>query len=245
MKTWIFLSTHFDDVVLSAGGMVWELTGAGDKVEIWTIAAGDPTPGIPLTEYAKMLHGFWELGDDVPAKRAVEDAACCKVLGAAWRRYTMQDAIYRFYPGTDKPIIELPEDFNKNPEPAETYLVNQVADWLKKNIPDDVQIVAPLSIGSHRDHVITRRASDKLGYPIWHYVDYPYITQGEYKLSDWVPEKAETFNIKITPGGMKTWQDGFAKQHSQIVLFWPDEGEMRKALEDYFNKGWGYTIWKF
>jgi hypothetical protein len=31
MKTWIFLSAHFDDVVLSAGGLVWELTQRGDR----------------------------------------------------------------------------------------------------------------------------------------------------------------------------------------------------------------------
>jgi len=42
MKTWIFLSTHFDDVALSAGGMVWELTAGVTGVEIWTIAAGEP-----------------------------------------------------------------------------------------------------------------------------------------------------------------------------------------------------------
>jgi 2'-N-acetylparomamine deacetylase len=245
MKTWIFLSTHFDDVVLSAGGMVWELPQRGDKAEIWTIAAGDPTPGRPLSDYAKMLHGFWELGDDVPAKRAIEDAACCKVLGAGYRRYTVQDAIYRFYPGTDKPIIELPDDFNKDPEPIESYMIPPVTDWLKKNIPEGTEVVAPLSIGNHRDHVITRRAVDRLGYPVWHYVDYPYIIQGEYNLKDWVPESAEKLEVKITPAGLKAWQDGFAQQHSQIILFWPDENEMRKAIEDYFIKGWGYTIWKF
>jgi hypothetical protein len=224
---------------------VWELTQRGDKAEIWTIAAGDPTPGVPLSDYARMLHSLWGVGDDVPAKRASEDAACCKVLGAGWRRFTMQDAIYRNFPGTDKPIIGLPEDFNKDPEPDETSQIVQVADWLKKNIPEGAEVVAPLSIGSHRDHVITRRASDRLGYPIWHYIDYPYVVQDTYDLKEWIPDGAEKFEMKITQAGLKAWQDGFAKQHSQIVLFWPDEDGMRKALEDYFNKGWGYTIWKF
>jgi len=48
MKTWTFLSAHFDDVVLSAGGLVWELTRRGERAEIWTICAGDP-PANPAT----------------------------------------------------------------------------------------------------------------------------------------------------------------------------------------------------
>ncbi len=45
MKTWIFVSAHFDDVVLSAGGLVWELTRRGDQVEVWTVCAGNPPAG--------------------------------------------------------------------------------------------------------------------------------------------------------------------------------------------------------
>jgi hypothetical protein len=62
MKNWVFLSTHFDDVVLSAGGLVWELARLGERVGIWTICAGDPPAGKPLTEYAQLLHGFWDIG---------------------------------------------------------------------------------------------------------------------------------------------------------------------------------------
>jgi LmbE family N-acetylglucosaminyl deacetylase len=118
MKTWIFLSAHFDDVVLSAGGLAWELTRRGDQVEIWTICAGDPPAGKPLTEYAQLLHGFWDIGEDVPAKRSQEDAACCALLGAsAYRRYTMLDNIYRYLPGSDEPVIKVNEDQFRPLEP--------------------------------------------------------------------------------------------------------------------------------
>jgi len=214
-------------------------------VEIWTIAAGNRLPGQLLSDYAMLLHGMWQLGDDVPAKRAAEDAACCQVLGAVYRRYNMPDSIYRVVPGTNQPVVDVPEALYANPEPVESYLIGQVADWIRKNLPEDAELVAPLSIGSHRDHVIVRRAADQLGFPVWHYVDYPYMVQGEYRLEEWVPQNVEKFEVTITPAGLKAWQDGFAKQHSQIVLFWKDEEEMRKAIEAYFNKGWGFTIWKF
>ena len=71
------------------------------------------------------------------------------------------------------------------------------------------------------------------------------MIQNEYHLEEWVPAGGEQLKLKVTPAGLKAWQDGFAKQHSQIILFWPDEVEMRKAIEDYFKKGYGYTIYKF
>jgi len=107
MQIWVFLSSHFDDVVLSAGGLVWELTQRGDEVEIWTICAGDPPSDKPLTDYAQLLHGFWNIGEDVPRKRSLEDADCCEVLGVTtFRRFTVPDNIYRYLPGTVVPVIK-------------------------------------------------------------------------------------------------------------------------------------------
>ncbi len=246
MKKWVFLAPHFDDVVLSAGGMVWELTSGGDQVEIWTICAGDPPFDKPLSDYAKMLHLFWELGeDDVPYKRSLEDAACCNVLQAGYRRYTMPDCIYRYLPGTDEPVVKLPDDIEAEPEPVESYLIPPVTDYLRKNIRSGTELVIPLSIGHHRDHVLVRRAADRLGVPLWHYVDYPYVIRGEVHLSEWIPSGAEQLSLQLSPGGLKAWQDGIACHRSQIVFFWASLEEMRPAIEEYSKSGGGGTIWKF
>jgi 2'-N-acetylparomamine deacetylase len=246
MKKWVFLSSHFDDVVLSAGGLIWELTNKGDQVEIWTICAGDPPADKPLTEYAQLLHGFWNIGEDVPIKRSKEDAACCRVLGAsAYHRYTVPDNIYRYLPGTDEPVIKENEDQMKPLEPIESYLVPPVTDFLRKNLPEECEVVTPLAIGSHRDHVLTRTAARRLCIPLWHYIDYPYFIQGEYNLADWIPSGAEKFSVEITPAGLKTWQDGFVCHRSQIDLFGSDEDGMRASIKRYFKAGYGYTLWKF
>jgi LmbE family N-acetylglucosaminyl deacetylase len=246
MKEWIFLAPHFDDVVLSAGGLVWELTNKGDKVEIWTICAGDPPYGKQLSDYAKMLHIFWELGEeDVPFYRSQEDVACCRVLRAGYRRYTMPDCIYRFLPGTEEPLIKVPDDIEAPLEPDETYLIPPVTDFLRKNLPAGCELVIPLTIGHHRDHVLTRKAAERLSIPLWHYVDYPYIIQGQYDLAECIPTGAEQFSLQVSSQGLKAWQDGIACHRSQIVFFWPDIAEMRLRIEEYSKSGGGVTLWKF
>jgi len=246
MKEWIFLAPHFDDVVLSVGGLVWKLTDMGERVEIWTICAGDPPFDKPQTDYAKMLHIFWGLGEvNVPYARSQEDAACCRVLGTTFRRYTVPDCIYRYYPGTDDAVVKVPDDISTPLEPGETYLISPVTDFLRKNLPEGCELVTPLAIGHHRDHVLTRTAAERLGSPLWHYVDYPYIIREQYNLVDWIPAHAEQISLPVTPEGLKAWQDGVACQGSQIVLFWPDDAEMRLALETYSKSGGGATLWKF
>jgi len=246
MKTWVFLSAHFDDVVLSAGGLVWELAQRGDEVEIWTICAGDPPAGKPLTDYARLLHEFWAIGEDVPRKRSREDAACCAVLGAAaFRRYTVPDNIYRYLPGSNQPLIKENEDQFLPLEPVEAELVPSVTDFILKNLPGACELVAPLAIGSHRDHVLTRTAAERTGLPLWHYADYPYLVYGEQALADWIPAGAEQFVLEISPAGLKAWQDGFACQRSQIPLVYVDEDDMRAAIEKYLRSGYGNTLWKF
>jgi LmbE family N-acetylglucosaminyl deacetylase len=246
MKRWVFLSTHFDDVALSVGGLVWELVHGGDEVEIWTICAGDPPAGKPLTEYAQLLHGFWDIGEDVPAKRSLEDAACCEVLGASiYRRYTLADNIYRYLPGSDEPLIKENEDQFKPLEPVESCLIPPVTDFILKNLPGACELVAPLAIGGHRDHVLTRCAAERARLPLWHYADYPYVIYGEHSLAEFLPEETEAFSIEISPAGLKAWQDGVACHRSQIPLVYVDEADMRASIEKYLQSGHGYSIWRF
>jgi LmbE family N-acetylglucosaminyl deacetylase len=245
VKNWVFLSAHFDDVVLSAGGLIWELTQRGDRVEIWTICAGDPPAGKPLTEYAQLLHGFWDIGEEVPRTRSLEDAACCAVLGTSYHRYTVPDNIYRYLPGTEEPVIRENEDQFKPLEPEESYLIPAVADFIRKNLPVDCELVTPLAIGNHRDHVLTRTAAERMGIPLWHYADYPYLIYGEHNLADFIPANAEKFSLEISLSGLKAWQDGFACQRSQIPLVYADENDMRCSIEKYLKMGYGFTLWRF
>lgn len=246
MKKWIFLSPHYDDVVLSVGGLVWELTNKGDQVEIWTICAGDPPADKPLSDYGQMLHMFFELGEqDVPYSRSLEDAACCQLLNAGYHRYTVPDCIYRYHPNTGQAMINVPDDISLPLEPDESYLIAPVADFLRKNIPNQCELVVPLAVGNHRDHVLTRKAAERLNLQMWHYVDYPYIIREQVDLAKFIPDGAEQFTVTVSPHALLAWQDGFACHKSQIILLFPDEAEMRQFIETYAVSGGGSTLWKF
>lgn len=79
MKT-IYLSPHLDDAALSCGGLVWMQAQAGERVEIWTMCAGDPPEG-RLSDYAQAHHERWGLGREAVAARREEDARSCNILG--------------------------------------------------------------------------------------------------------------------------------------------------------------------
>jgi len=246
MTDWVFLSPHFDDVALSAGGMIWELGKRGDQVEIWTMCAGDPPSEKPLTDYARMLYMFWELGDqDVPYLRSLEDAACCGLLDADYRRYTVPDCIYRFHPVTSLPMINVPDDINAPLEPEESYLIPPVTDFLRKNLTLGYELVIPLAIGHHRDHVLTRLAAERLWKPLWHYVDYPYVVREQYDLSEFVPKDAEHFTLAISGRARSAWQNSIACYKSQMIMLFADEAEMRQSIQAYSEAGGGNTLWKF
>ncbi len=246
MQKWVFISPHFDDVVLSVGGLVWELTQRGDIVEVWTMCAGDPPFDKPLTEYAQIIQAFWGITEDVPYKRSLEDAACNQILGVnAYRRNTVPDNIYRYFPGTNEPVVKVMED-NRGPlEPAESYLIPQAADFLRKNIAPGWEVVIPLAVGHHRDHVLTRKAAEKLGIPLWHFIDFPYVITNEFNQDDFIPKDAETFNLAVSSEGLKAWIDGFSCHKSQIESLFMDEEEMHKAITRYHAAGHGATLWKF
>jgi hypothetical protein len=130
-------------------------------------------------------------------------------------------------------------------EQEESFLIPPVTDFLRKNLPAEYELVAPLGIGSHRDHILTRTATERLGIPLWHYADYPYLIFGEHTLSDWLPPNPKTFSLEISLAGLKAWQDGFACQRSQIPLLYVDEDDMRNAIGKYLKSGYGFTLWKY
>ncbi len=237
---WIFLSPHLDDVALSCGGLVWELVRAGEAVAIWSICAGDPPPG-PFSPLADELHARWQTGRDAVAFRREEDARSAAALGAGLRHFAYPDVIYRRYPDTGEPVITLNEElFTATPE---DYLVSELANLLSAETPPASQVVCPLALGRHVDHLLVRGAAERAGLALLYYADYPYIlsspeTQAAMEGGAWLRQPAA-----ISEDGLEAWVTAIIAHHSQISTFWRDDREMALSLSNYCGGGGG-RLWR-
>lgn len=237
---WIFISPHFDDVVLSCGGLVYTLANQGMPVEIWTIMGGFP-PDENYSEFAIQTHHAWGMaGEAAIHMRRGEDRAACDVLSAQPRHLHWPDAIYRYDPQTGAPLV------NNNDEifgrPPEKHLVDQIMEMLSEEIPAGAYVVSPMGLGNHIDHQAVVQALEAFPHTIYSYADYPYILK-DFSHPALREERFVKFPINIDEEALIAWQDAVLCYASQLGSFWRDEDETRLALRNYLAGGGG-GLWK-
>jgi LmbE family N-acetylglucosaminyl deacetylase len=170
----IFLSPHYDDIALSAGGTARALAAAGRSPEIALLFGSEPDLSQPLSPFAEQMHEGWGLSTaQVVRDRRAEESAASAILGTTDAYLPFHDAIYRrdFYDSQDKL-------FDK-PDAREAQLPGDIvaALGLTGTVTSDVRIYAPLAIGFHVDHQTTYLAARQLsaaGWEVWLYEDIPY-----------------------------------------------------------------------
>jgi len=241
---WIYLSPHLDDAALSAGGLIWEQTQAGQAVGIWTICAGDPPPG-EFSPFASSLHARWGVGREAMEERRAEDIESCTRLGASYRHLDTPDCIYRRSPRTGAYLYASESALWVPVHPDERALIELLSDSLQSMLPPKAKLVSPLSIGDHVDHRLTRAVVEILarraGLPLYFYADYPYVRDVRFTdVLATVPFKS----IPISSEALLAWQDAIACHRSQISTFWVDLGEMRSAIQSYYEEIGGIWLGK-
>jgi LmbE family N-acetylglucosaminyl deacetylase len=204
MKTYdhIYLSPHLDDAALSCGGQIFTATSSGQSVLIVTITAVD-APADDLSDFASELHTRWESsasgGVDAAgmvAQRRAEDALAARILGADVLHWPYFDCIYRRNPSSAAPLYGSVEAIFGAVDPAETQLIAELAGALE-TLPAGGRVIAPLAVGNHVDHQITRAAAEQaFGRELWYFEDYPYTAipgaleaaLPEVERAEWVEE---------------------------------------------------------
>lgn len=170
----VYLAPHLDDAALSCGGMIAQQAEAGEPVLVVTLCTAAP-PGGPYSPLAEEFHREWRLTPAaVMATRQAEERAALDTLGADGFWADLLDAIYRYpaayhsraalfgQPAADDPLL-----------PAARELVAS----LRERLPE-ARFYAPLGVGSHVDHLITRRAALERGGPaLGLYEDFPYAAR--------------------------------------------------------------------
>ena len=238
-NSWIFISPHFDDVVLSCGALVWELTHQNNAVEIWTMMGGYPPDEI-FSPFADMMHQAWGLtGKTVVNMRREEDQAACAVLGAQHRHWHWPDVIYRRDPQTGAYAVNNnTELFGSAPN---NELVKTVADALAEALPVDALIVLPIGLGGHVDHKTVVQAGQLLAGKKHYYADYPYILT-DFDNPLLVEKHYQPMPHPLGPDALEAWQDAILCYKSQVGEFWRDATETRLALRNYLAGGGG-RLW--
>ncbi len=237
---WIYLSPHCDDIALSCAGLVWDQAAAGESAAVWTICAGDAPAG-SLSAFARSLHARWKTGLQAAAARRQEDIASCRAMGASYRHFDLPDCIYRPGDAQGGPVGRLVDGHYYASEeaifgevhPAETALVQRLAEDLLRLAPPDAQVVCPLALGGHVDHRLVRRAAEQMGRRLWYYADYPYVLKQGSRLAELAAQGWQCQAHSVSPQGLLQWEQAAAAHASQVGSFWPDAASMRQALAAY------------
>lgn len=242
----IYLSPHLDDAALSCGGQIYQQTQQGQKVLIVSLTAGDP-PHDSLSTYAQSLHERWELISDAVAARRAEDMAACQILGADWLHWALPDCIYRFHPATGAPFYVSDTDIFGDVHPAEAGVVAQLGEALAA-LPAHGQLVVPLTVGHHVDHLLTRQAAEQAVSPaqLVYYEDYPYAQQGD-KLAQAIgapPTGWQATVIALSDAALTTKIAAIAAFKSQFSTFFTDDADLARQVAGYAQRIGGERVWR-
>jgi LmbE family N-acetylglucosaminyl deacetylase len=240
MRT-IYISPHFDDAVLSCGGLIFEQNRQGVQTEIWTILAGDPPPG-PLSEFAQENHVLWGLtsGEQVVAMRKEEDEAAASIVGAELVHFGFPDCIYR---RSSKGEWLYTDTVMTSPRPGDRYLPRRIATTLKSELREDDVLVCPLALGGHVDHRLVRRAAESLQWPLLYYADVPYILNDPQLLEPAVTTLESRLN-PLPETALDAWLEGVAAYRSQVDSLYKGTGTLYDAIRSFWAKEGGIYLWR-
>ncbi len=241
----IYLSPHLDDAALSCGGQIAQHTDAGQHVLVVTITAGDPPSGAE-SAYIAALHTRWELEHDVVAARRAEDIAACRILGADWLHWGVPDCIYRFHPETGEPFYTSDADIFGDVHPAERSLIESLAAQMA-DLPAAERVFAPLTLGHHVDHLLTRQAAERVFRDnLYYYEDYPYA-QKEGALEAVIEQGDDLWvakQIALSPESLQTKIDAIAAFRSQLSTFWQGRDELERQVTAFSEQVGGERVWR-
>lgn len=243
----IYLSPHLDDVALSCGGQIFQQTAAGKRVLIVTITAGDP-PAAAISTYAQSLHNRWELVTHAVAARRAEDLAACQILGADALHWSVPDCIYRYHSDTGAALYLSDPDIFGNLHEVEQPLVAELSRQMTA-LPTAEQILAPLVIGHHVDHQLTRSAAEHaFGVTrLTYYEDYPYAQKPGALATVISPEAVGWHStvISISAAGLKARFDAISAFESQLSTFFKDRTDLERQVGDFVRQVGGEQLWRY
>lgn len=239
----LVLAAHLDDGVLSCGGLIYQLCQAGQRVLVATVMAGDAQN--PASDYAQSLRDRWALGASAEAVRRAEDEAACAILGAESLHLPIPDCIYRG--GADGQMYYQSDAEIFGPvHPGEAGLLEEVSRLLG-GLPSAGEVLAPLTVGNHVDHIFVRQAAERVfGARLVYYEDYPYA-QKEGSVAQLLAASGAAWEAEVRPlseAALAAKIEAILAYRSQFSTFWTDRADLERQVRGYAASVGGERLWR-
>lgn len=242
----LYISPHLDDAALSCGGQIFLQTQRDERVLVVTVAAGEPTTDI-RSPFAEFLHHNWGFdASEAVRRRRAEDQSAYQLLGAESLHWTLPDAIYRLDPQTEEPLYTSNDDIFGPLHPHEESLIATVADYFS-TLPAARRVVAPLTVGNHVDHQLTRIAAERVwGASLRYYEDYPYVQREPQSLEQLLQPGHLWFSYLITlpQAALAARLEAIRKYASQISSLFNTVEQMESDVKQQVGRTGGERLWQ-
>lgn len=167
MRTVLTISPHLDDAAFSAGAALARLSARGWRVVVATVFTGNVARPTGFALACQLDKGLQPDADYMALRRG-EDEAACTALGATPIHLPHLEAPNRGYEDAPALFAGVRDDDN-----AEAAVAADLSSLIRKHQP--ALVLAPRGVGGHVDHVVVRRALDRLDRPSASYwTDWPY-----------------------------------------------------------------------
>lgn len=170
----LFVSPHYDDIALSAGGTAARVRRLGRIPEVAIVFGAEPPVDHVFTPFATAMHEGWGMGPgQVIASRRAEEAAAAAILGTVPSFLPFHDAIYR-----GERYLGDPDLFGEVRADESSLATDLIAELRLDEVGQNAtRVYMPLAIGWHVDHQVAFQAGvelDRAGWDVWFYEDLPY-----------------------------------------------------------------------
>lgn len=240
LRNVVVISPHFDDAILSCGGLIRMLTRQRVNVTVLTIFSGHPVP--PLSDAATFFHDKCGLGPDAISVREAEDDAACARLCARTARLGLPDCLYRTDQEGSPRYPRIPDIWHMDPD-AEKDVIDDTRRGLETSPEWNAAdlVLRPLGVGGHADHQIARVAADSASesatelahWSLW-YEDQPYVFRE--RCAGWEKEIAGTLVPNLVTLDSAAWVDkidAISYYRSQLLALWTDGSSWRDQVRGY------------
>lgn len=229
MNRILILSPHPDDAVWSLGGLMQEFSRRYDIV-VLSVFDGDPETRATVLLNSAQEHK-WRQFTDAGFRRR-EDLKAVQSLNSHLLSMGYPDAALRcddrdfLYSSLDNLFVDIEHSRKISvPDDLRIHVTSQIE-------PSDI-VLAPLGLGGHIDHLITRKIAMTLDNPIAFYPEFPYALDTS---AEEISRYCEALSLKVSEQPFdcpwSPWQTAASLYRSQVIRLFAG----RQAFSDALSK---------